>query len=103
LIGEFHFGALDRGMFHPGLVAAADQNSRARMFGEYLHSVMDHPALVGAHWFEYADEPVAGRWLDGENYNIGFVSVVDAPYPEMVSAARAVNAEAYGRRYGPTQ
>ena len=25
IIGEFHAGALDRGMFHPGLVSAADQ------------------------------------------------------------------------------
>ncbi len=27
-VGEFHFGALDRGMFHPGLVGVADQKER---------------------------------------------------------------------------
>ncbi|MFO0890026.1 MAG: beta-galactosidase [Isosphaeraceae bacterium] len=30
IIGEFHAGALDRGMFHTGLVSAADQAERAR-------------------------------------------------------------------------
>ena len=44
-------------------------------------------------------EPVTGRETDGENYNIGFVSVGDVPYAPLVQAARAVHAEAYARRY----
>jgi len=95
IIGEFHFGALDRGMFHPGLVKAENQAQRARMFADYMKSAYALPQFVGAHWFEYVDEPLAGRSLDGENYNIGFVSVTDTPYPEMVAGARAVNADAY--------
>ena len=31
IIGEFHFGALDRGMFHTGLVSLPDQNARAEL------------------------------------------------------------------------
>jgi len=99
IIGEFHFGALDRGMFHTGLVAATSQRERAAMYREYLHSVLDHPAFVGCHWFQYVDQPLTGRWFDGENYNIGFVTITDTPYPEMVEAARAVHATAYNRRY----
>ncbi|GMV91342.1 MAG: hypothetical protein AMXMBFR82_11200 [Candidatus Hydrogenedentota bacterium] len=99
LIGEFHFGALDRGMFHPGLVGTADQADRAKSFARYVRSVVDHPAFVGCHWFQYVDEPTTGRWYDGENYNIGFVSVVDAPYPEMVESAKTVFGEMYERRY----
>jgi hypothetical protein len=98
MIGEFHFGALDRGMFHTGLVAAGSQAERARMYTDYLHSVLDHPAFVGCHWFQYVDEPLTGRVWDGENYNIGFLTVTDTPYPEMVAAARQVDAEAYRRR-----
>lgn len=98
IIGEFHFGALDRGMFHPGLVAAADQQARARMCQNYVNSVVDHPSFAGCHWFQYYDEPLTGRSFDGENYNIGFVSVTDTPYPEMVAAAKAVHAEVYARR-----
>jgi hypothetical protein len=99
LIGEFHFGALDRGMFSPGLVAAEDQPARGEMYQEYVRSVLDQPAFVGCHWFQYVDEPLTGRW-DGENYNIGFVSVTDTPYPELVAAAKAVHREMYARRFG---
>ena len=97
LIGEFQFGALDRGLFHPGLVPAASQTERAVMFRQYIDSVIDNPMFVGAHWFQYGDEPLTGRSLDGENYNIGFVSVTDTPYPEMVKAAQTVLATAYAR------
>ncbi len=32
IIGEFHFGALDRGMFHTGLVKVASQDERAQQY-----------------------------------------------------------------------
>ncbi len=99
VIGEFHFGALDRGMFHTGLVGAKDQADRAARYKAYVRSVVDNPAFVGCHWFQYIDEPVTGRWFDGENYNIGFLDVTDTPYPEMVEAAREVHGEVYTRRY----
>ena len=88
LIGEFHFGATDRGMFHPGLGPTPNQDARALAYKTYVGSVLDNPVFVGAHWFQYVDEPLTGRTFDGENYNIGFVSVTDTPYPELVAAAR---------------
>lgn len=100
IIGEFHFGAVDRGMFHSGLVTTPNQQARAAMYKQYLESVEDNPAFVGCHWFQYYDEPLTGRSYDGENYNIGFVSVTDTPYPEMVEAAKAVASELYSRRGG---
>jgi hypothetical protein len=100
IIGEFHFGALDRGMFHTGLVSVPDQKARAAMYRDYLHSVVDLPAFVGCAWFEYVDEPLTGRTYDGENYNVGFVTMTDTPYPEMVEAAKTVHGEAYRRRFG---
>ncbi len=98
IIGEFHAGALDRGMFHTGLVAARDQQERAAIYADYVSSVLDHPALVGCHWFQYVDEPLTGRSFDGENYNIGFVTVTDTSYPELVEAARGVHRQAYSVR-----
>jgi hypothetical protein len=95
IIGEFHFGALDRGMFHPGLVSTPNQDARSAMYEDYVTSALQNPSLVGCHWFQYVDEPLTGRWFDGENYNIGFLSVTDTPYPEMVAAARRVHARAY--------
>jgi len=100
IIGEFHFGAVDRGMFHSGLVTTPNQPARAAMYKQYLESVEDNPAFVGCHWFQYYDEPLTGRSFDGENYNIGFVSVTDTPYPEMVEAAQAVASVLYSRRGG---
>lgn len=94
LIGEFHFGATDRGLFHPGLRERADQASRAKAYEAYVHSVRALPNFVGCHWFQWIDEPVTGRF-DGENYNIGFISVTDTPYPEMRDAARRVNGAVY--------
>jgi hypothetical protein len=101
IVGEFHMGALDRGMFHPGLVKTRDQEARAAMFMDYVRSVVDNPAFVGCHYFKYADEPLTGRPGDGENYSIGFTTVVDGLYPEMIKAAKTVSGEMYTRRSRP--
>ncbi|WP_165066991.1 hypothetical protein [Paludisphaera rhizosphaerae] len=98
IIGEFHFGALDRGMFHTGLVPTGSQEERAAAYATYVQSVLDHPSFVGCHWFQFIDEPITGRSYDGENYNIGFLNVADLAYPELVAAARAVHSQAYQRR-----
>lgn len=97
LIGEFHFGALDRGMFHEGLGPRANQAERAAAYLGYVRSVADCPNFVGCHWFQYIDEPLTGRWYDGENYNIGLVDVTDTPYPELLAAAKKANEEVYTR------
>jgi len=98
IIGEFHFGARDRGMFHEGLVPCLNQKERAQAYAQYVRSVATCPAFVGCHWFQYIDEPLTGRWFDGENYNIGFVDVTDTPYPELVRAARAIHSHVYRLR-----
>ncbi|HOF41323.1 MAG TPA: agarase, partial [Candidatus Hydrogenedentes bacterium] len=82
-----------------GLVPTGSQEARAQGYIDYVRSVADCPAFVGCHWFQYVDEPTTGRWFDGENYNIGLVTIVDSPYPEMVAAARRVHAEMYRRRF----
>ncbi|NVK26092.1 MAG: beta-galactosidase [Gammaproteobacteria bacterium] len=101
-IGEFHIGtASDSGMFNPGIVHASDQKDRARKYKEYMQSVLSKPYMVGAHWFQYTDEPITGRALDGENANIGFVNVTDTPYPELVQAVKDVTSKMYQQRLNP--
>lgn len=95
LIGEFHFGALDRGLFHTGLVATASQQERAEAYRQYVRSVLKNPVFIGCHWFQYQDEPTTGRAYDGENYQIGFVDVADNPYPELVRASRDIGYSMY--------
>ncbi len=99
IIGEFHMGATDRGAYHPGIIHAADQKDRGRMFTEYMESVIDNPHFVGAHWFQYIDSPITGRDHDGENYNVGFVTITDVPYAPLVDAARELNNGLYERRF----
>lgn len=97
IIGEFHFGALDRGLFHPGLRRADNQQDRARKYRDYVESALRNPYVVGAHWFEYRDQATTGRG-DGENYQIGLVDICDTPYTETIAAVRAVGAEMYEYR-----
>jgi hypothetical protein len=84
LIGEFHFGTPGRGMAG-GVVPVKDQEQRGVAYQYYVENAIAHPAIIGAHWFEWADEPNTSRF-DGENYNIGLVDVTDTPYPQMVAA-----------------
>jgi hypothetical protein len=99
IIGEFHFGALDRGMFHTGLVPTADQNARAAAYRDYVTGALRHPQIVGTHWFQFGDQATTGRG-DGENYQIGFLDVCDTPYPETIAACREVGYGLYGTRTG---
>jgi len=88
IIGEFHFGALDRGMFHTGLRKTLDS---------YVRGALRNPHIVGTHWFQYKDQATTGRG-DGENYQIGFIDICDRPYPEIVNAAREVGYSMYEYR-----
>ena len=99
IIGEFHFGALDRGMLHPGLLFADDQKQRAAFYEYYVKQALQNPSIVGTHWYLLNDEPATGR-RDGENYQIGFLDVCDNPYNEMVEATRAVGRQLYELRAG---
>jgi hypothetical protein len=98
IIGEFHMGALDRGMFHTGLVSVDSQEDRAEAYKSYVRSVLRHPQFVGCHWFKYRDEPTTGRPLDEENYQIGFLDIADTPYAETIQAARELGASLYSYR-----
>jgi len=97
IIGEFHFGALDRGMFHTGLKKTLDQNDRAQKYTDYVLGALANPCIVGTHWFQYKNQPTTGRG-DGENYQIGFIDICDTPYPEIVAAARDIGAKMYDYR-----
>ncbi|MCL6557516.1 MAG: beta-galactosidase [Firmicutes bacterium] len=98
IISEWHMGALDRGLPHYTLRFTESQENRAEMYEYFLGSCLKNPFIVGAHWFEYIDEPVTGRF-DGENFNTGFVDVCDRPYPEMIAASRKMGKTMYRMRF----
>ena len=97
IIGEFHMGALDRGLFHTGLRGVVDQTQRAEAYRYFMTTALCNPASVGAHWFELYDNPTAGRF-DGENFQIGFLDVCDTPYGETIAAAREIGYRLYSIR-----
>ncbi|WP_282134945.1 beta-galactosidase [Seonamhaeicola maritimus] len=97
MIGEFHFGALDRGNFHVGIKKAKDQAERGQMYQDYIQGALRNKYIVGAHWFQYLDEPNTGRF-DGENYNVGFIDVCDNPYKELIEKVKETTYSMYEYR-----
>jgi len=99
IIGEFHFGAMDRGMLHTGLRSVQNQEQRGRAYFEYIKGALENPYIVGAHWFQYGEQAVTGRG-DGENYQIGFLDVCDTPNQETIDACRNIGYQMYEMRMG---
>jgi hypothetical protein len=101
LIGEFHFGTPGRGMA-ASLVQVRDQAERGKAYRHYVENALAMPALVGTHYFQWADQPSTGRF-DGENYNIGLVDVTDRPYPDLVAALKETHGRVLGLHRGELQ
>lgn len=98
LVGEFDFGAVDRGKFFTGIGFAADQRNRGENYIHFIKSGLRNPRCVGAHWFHYTDSPTGSRGFDSENANCGLVNSTDSPYPAMIEAMRAVGPMMYRYR-----
>jgi hypothetical protein len=99
LISEFGYRAADSGLpntYPPTFPTLATQTDRANAYEGYMRHVLERPYMVGAHWFEYTDEPAQGRF-DGENDNWGIVNIQDDEYPEIEARMRLVNGSIYQR------
>jgi hypothetical protein len=101
MIGEFHHGAIDRGLPSTGIRGVASQEDRGIAYRYYIEQGATIPALVGMHFFQLNDQPVLGRF-DGENYNIGLVDICNVPYPELTGAATETNSRIYEVASGQT-
>lgn len=97
LVSEFQFGSRDRGPFWPGPVEVAREEDRGPAYGNFLKAALAQPMIVGAHWFQYLDQPASGRLLDGENGHLGLVAITDVAYPGFVEAVRKSNLQAIGQ------
>lgn len=85
LIGEYHFGTVDRGMAQ-SLWQVESQKERGVAYRYYTEQGFSHPGLIGTSYFQWCDQDLTGRGNDGENYNCGMVDVTDRPYPLLVEA-----------------
>ena len=94
LITEFNFGSRDRGPFWGGVTELAREEERAPAYANFLKQAISEPSIVGVHWFQYLDQPVTGRLLDGENGHFGLVGITDLPFQGFVDGVRKSNLQA---------
>ncbi|KAF0863280.1 beta-galactosidase [Pseudomonas sp. LD120] len=94
LVTEFNFGSRDRGPFWGGVTELAREEDRAPAYANFLRQAISEPSIVGVHWFQYLDQPVTGRLLDGENGHFGLVGITDVPFHGFVDSVRKSNLRA---------
>jgi hypothetical protein len=99
IIGEFHTGALDAGLPTNGICSSASQEERGVHYSYYVENGATIPALIGAHYFQYNDQPLLGRG-DGENCNVGLIDVCGKPHYEMLGHVIKTNARVMDIRMG---
>ncbi len=94
IIGEFHFGALDRGLFNAGLNKKANQKERGLAYEKYVKSALKNPQIIGTSWHQFSDQATTGRF-DGENFQDGLTDVCDRVYEETVLKVQEVGHNIY--------
>ncbi len=67
------------------------QQDRANNYETFVTELMAYPMVLGAHWFEFADQSPQGRF-DGENSNYGVVDIENRRYDVLIEAMARANA-----------
>ena len=98
IIGEYHFGTVDRGMAQ-SLWQVDSQKERGVAYRYYTEQGYSHPGLIGTAYFQWCDQDLTGR-NDGENYNCGLVDVTDRPYKYQVEAMTETAKRLFGVHSG---
>ena len=71
------------------------QAERGANYSGYVEDMFSYPMVVGAHWFEFADQSPQGRGVDiGEDSNYGIVDIKHRPYKELLRAMTETNKKA---------
>jgi hypothetical protein len=94
MIGEYHFGALDRGLTSTGLRGVTSQEERGKAYKYYLENAATSSYCVGAHYFTLYDQALLGRF-DGENMQIGCMDVCSRPYDDFLDQIQETNKAIY--------
>jgi hypothetical protein len=95
MVTEFYFSATQNqtGNRNSGdaFPKVETQDQRANGFANCLRQLAAMPYMVGAHWFQFSDEPPKGRG-DGEDWNFGLVDVKGQTYPKMETVLKSFHA-----------
>ena len=100
IIGEYHFGTVDRGMAQ-SLWQVNSQQERGVAYRYYTENAYAHPGMIGTAYFQWCDQDLMGRG-DGENYNCGLVDVTDRPHKYQVEAIMETAKRLYAVHSGET-
>ena len=99
LISEWGYRAADSGLpntWPPLFPVLQTQDQRAAAYESFVSGLLGTTYVVGQHFFEFADEPAAGRF-DGEDSNFGLVDSSDNPYAPVVAISATMHDCAYAR------
>jgi hypothetical protein len=99
MVTEYSFRTPTEGaavLYPPFFPTFATETERADAYERYQRELLGRGFMVGAHWFQYYDQPATGRG-DGENSRFGVVTIDDDPYVELTDRMTALNALAPGR------
>ncbi|MHC5140527.1 MAG: hypothetical protein ACYSOD_00760, partial [Planctomycetota bacterium] len=95
MITEYSWRAEENTSGNPNSTGAGtvlkNQADRGAHYSAYLEDLMSYPMVVGAHWFEFADQSPQGRGNDGEDSNYGVVDINHRPYTELLEAMAKAN------------
>ncbi|MBC8135092.1 MAG: beta-galactosidase [Fibrella sp.] len=101
LIGEFGLDSDNWQTPFRGDQMTVDPDARSKALETYLRGAFRQPLVVGAHFFQFRDQPLSGR-TDGEAVLRGMVDVADTPHFDLVEVNRRVAYELYSLRSGST-
>lgn len=101
-VSEWFYRLPRPGGSHPFfLPERPDGPSQAAAVTAFLDGLHANPAVVGESWFQWADQPAAGRASDGENQLHGIVDIDDEIRQPLFDTMAAANGDVFARRLGP--
>lgn len=80
-----------------GQVYTEEEGARLKGMEKWLAQGFTHPSLVGAHFFQFRDQPLTGRG-DGEATLRGFLNGADTPHFDLVQLNRRIAYNLYTTR-----
>lgn len=105
MITEFHYGEPTQGQTS-AIQMVDNEQEKGYAYRNFVEKIAATGFIVGAHWFEYLDESVTGRWFqgyNGESFAVGLVNVADRPYKEFLNSIMKCNYSIYDLMLGNKQ
>lgn len=94
IVGEWHIGGSDKGLYANGLVCSSTQAERGKSCAYYMQTAMSYTNCIGIHYFEFNDQPLLGRF-DGENMQHGLIDVCNKPHYDCVERIKESSIKMY--------